>query len=231
MGNVYPHTIRNFEYNGPLKEPIIGLVSEKRRLGNLYNAPAQILREFDAFTIHEKRPVNNLTREVVQKWNIKRPTNSIKTHYARYHAVKQLGEYMIRLGYPAYIAPNLPDKNFKEAEFIPYIFSNDELKRFFAAVDNTKSDKHSVHQNLSYPLLFRLLYSCGLRLNEALCLKISDVRLNDGVLSIKGTKFDKDRLVPMPKSLAKRIKIVVSRSSFAEMSVCRCLNMTVFRYL
>jgi integrase len=47
------------------------------------------------------------------------------------------------------------------------------------------------------PLLFRLLSGCGLRISEALNLRLQDVDLHAGVLTIIGGKFKKDRLVPM----------------------------------
>jgi integrase len=52
-----------------------------------------------------------------------------------------------------------------------------------------------------YSALFRVLYCCGLRISEALNLHHEDVNLKDGVLIIKSSKFDKDRLVPMSESL------------------------------
>ena len=45
------------------------------------------------------------------------------------------------------------------------------------------------------PVLFRLLYTCGLRVSEALHLKVADVDLDAGVLAIYGAKGDKERLV------------------------------------
>jgi integrase len=65
---------------------------------------------------------------------------------------------------------------------------------------------HSIYQHLFYPLLFRLLYGCGLRLNEALTLKIKEVDLESEILTIRGAKFDKDRLVPMCESLAQKCR-------------------------
>ena len=47
------------------------------------------------------------------------------------------------------------------------------------------------------PLLFRLLYGCGLRISEALNLRFQDVDLHTGVLTIINGKFNKDRLVPL----------------------------------
>jgi integrase len=51
------------------------------------------------------------------------------------------------------------------------------------------------------PALFRVLYGCGLRLGEALRLRVEDVDLTAGVLTIREAKFRKDRLVPLAASL------------------------------
>jgi len=47
------------------------------------------------------------------------------------------------------------------------------------------------------PLLFRLLYGCGLRISEALNLRVEDIDLHDGILTVIDGKFNKDRLVPL----------------------------------
>ncbi|WP_304433335.1 tyrosine-type recombinase/integrase [Acutalibacter muris] len=201
MGNTIPHTIRELEFEGPLQEPIQNFVEEKRRLGNLYNAEAYLLRELSRIATSENCPRNVLTKELVHLWTAKKPTNSTVTHRSRCSIVRQLGQYMVRTGYDAYIASLVPINTFKKMEFTPYIFSDDELCRFFAAIDAIQKSVHSPYQHLTFPLLFRLLYGCGLRLNEALTLKIEDVDLAQGVLSIRGTKFGKDRLVPMVPSL------------------------------
>jgi integrase len=56
------------------------------------------------------------------------------------------------------------------------------------------------------PLLFRLLYGCGLRISEALALRIDDVDLDAGVITIRKAKFDKDRLVPLSNSLSAQFR-------------------------
>lgn len=48
-----------------------------------------------------------------------------------------------------------------------------------------------------------MLYGCGLRISEALFLKVSDVNLKDGILTVTKSKFNKSRLVPMSVSLTK----------------------------
>ena len=57
------------------------------------------------------------------------------------------------------------------------------------------------------PILFRLLYSCGLRVSEARLLKVRDVDLNHGVLTINHSKNDKSRLVPMMTKMAQQFYV------------------------
>jgi len=59
----------------------------------------------------------------------------------------------------------------------------------------------------TYHCLFGLLAVSGLRINEALGLKLDDVDLRQGILTVQGTKFGKSRLVP----LATSTKRVLSR--------------------
>ncbi|MCK7497504.1 MAG: tyrosine-type recombinase/integrase [Comamonadaceae bacterium] len=52
----------------------------------------------------------------------------------------------------------------------------------------------------TYCCLFGLLAVTGLRISEALALKRQDVDLQQGLLTVRGTKFGKSRLVPLHPS-------------------------------
>ncbi len=56
-----------------------------------------------------------------------------------------------------------------------------------------------MHKEL--PVLFRLLYGCGLRVSEAVGLHCRDVDLEKGILTLRETKNGKDRLIPLSMSL------------------------------
>ena len=55
-------------------------------------------------------------------------------------------------------------------------------------------------------LAVRLLYGCGLRVNEVLSLRIKDVDLTGGKLEVIAGKGDKDRVVSLPKSLTPALR-------------------------
>ncbi len=56
------------------------------------------------------------------------------------------------------------------------------------------------------PVIFRMIYMCGLRVSEARLLKVADVDLENGVLTIHQSKKDNSRLVPMSDSLTERCR-------------------------
>ena len=53
----------------------------------------------------------------------------------------------------------------------------------------------------SLPVIFRILYGCGLRVSEVLKLQYRDVNLDDGILTIREAKTDRDRLIPLSDSV------------------------------
>lgn len=50
-------------------------------------------------------------------------------------------------------------------------------------------------------LIAALLYGCGLRITEALTLRLKDIQLADAMLTVRGGKGDKDRAVRLPQAL------------------------------
>lgn len=78
---------------------------------------------------------------------------------------------------------------------IPAVFSVDEVDSFLAAIDIT--DPYGFRDRA----LFELIYSCGLRIQEASSLKIQDLFLSEGLIRVHG-KGDKVRLVPLGESAA-----------------------------
>jgi len=183
---------------GEFKEMLEGFIKHKRSLGYIYAVERDRLRRFSEYTLNYKIEDKSLSKELVLGWTARRKNESVKTWEHRSSNLRQFALYLQNEGYEVFI----PQKNHKvrRGEYIPYIFTHKEIDRFFQAVDTilptSRSNKHESH-----PLLFRLLYCCGLRISEALHLKISDIAFDKGVLFIRGSKFNKDRLVPMSMSL------------------------------
>jgi integrase len=86
----------------------------------------------------------------------------------------------------------------------PYLYSDDEIRRLLHAALNMHC-RYERGELLpwTYHCLFGLLSVSGLRLGEARNLELQDVDLKAGVLTIRGAKFGKSRLVPLHASTCK----------------------------
>lgn len=74
----------------------------------------------------------------------------------------------------------------------------------------TREEVAAVLQRLTFDsqkwLVASLLYGCGMRLSEALRLRVKDVDFGQGIIVIRDAKGDKDRIVPLPKRLIEPLK-------------------------
>jgi len=196
-------------YPGPLGETIAGFVRHKRALGLRYDAESHQLRKFAEFICAYGCANPQLDRVLVEAWNAKRPREAHATWRGRVNLVRQLALYMARLGVPAYVTParTIP----KGPRYVPHIYSVNELRAFFAQVDACGYCSAVPYRQLTMSLLFRLLYGCGLRLSEALHLRLEDIDVAAGVLTIREAKGHKDRLVPLSNALRDRLPTYLSR--------------------
>lgn len=55
-------------------------------------------------------------------------------------------------------------------------------------------------------LIIRLLYGTGMRLMEALRLRVKDIEFSSNIILVRGGKGDKDRVVPLPARLAQPLR-------------------------
>ncbi|MDO9516296.1 MAG: tyrosine-type recombinase/integrase [Syntrophales bacterium] len=193
-------------YTSIFADAIRGFVLEGRALGYKYKKQAASLRRFDTFCAGTGHDRLCLTKELAMRWAEKMPFESDNAQGRRIRIVRMLARYMIRSGYDAYVYPDHLGVS-RSQEYQPYLFTERELAGFFKRVDQCLPVRSSPHRHLVFPLLYRMLYGCGLRVSEALNLTAGDVNAKEGVLTIRSGKFNKDRLVPMHPSLAERCRI------------------------
>ena len=187
------------DFVGEFKDLLHDFIEHKRALGYKYNTISDSLRRFSSFTLKYKIENKVLSKEIILNWTAKRKSESNKTWEHRASDIRQFALYLKDLGYEAYI-PGKKQK-IRRNEYIPYIFTLEEIHKLFYACDHirphVRSNKHYV-----LPVLFRLLYCCGLRISEAISLKVGDLDLDSGIIMIRESKFNRDRLIPMAQSLA-----------------------------
>lgn len=190
-------------------------------------------KTFDDFTINNDATSVGLTKGLAEKWKEKRPNESDVTRYKRVNDIANFCIYLNQLGYQSYI-PKTPKKY--QSTFTPYIFSRGELKLFFSACDTIKVHGKS-NMKFILPVVFRIIYGCGLRINEAMSLKNKDVNLDGGYIIIRETKNGCDRILPLSDSLitiCKQYKIHLSSNDsenyfFIQLNGNRYAPDTVYR--
>lgn len=82
----------------------------------------------------------------------------------------------------------------KKPKRIPSVLSKNEVKNIITTLTGTEK------------IVVQLLYGCGMRLLEALRLRIKDLDFENNIIIIRAGKGEKDRIVPMPKLLTPPLK-------------------------
>ncbi len=195
--------MKNERFVGEFNELLHDFVKMKRDLGYKYDTIAANLRRFSEFSLDYDIQNRSLSKSLVEDWTAKRKNESAKTWEHRASDLRQFALYLQHRGYDAYIPPG--KRKVRRGDFVPYIFTHDEIQRFIHVCDSMPSHPLS-NKHIIFPLLFRLLYGCGLRISEAIRLTVSDVDLDNGILFIRASKFNQDRLIPMSEELGKMFK-------------------------
>lgn len=186
-------------YDGPFKDHIQNHIELKQAVGYKYDSEIGHFKRFDRFTLERYPHTTNLTKEIVLEWCSKRTYEAQANQRSRASIIRQFGKYLESVGETAYIIP----KGYypKEKQYVPYVYTNNELINFFAETDKCQYYSGFPDRHLIMPIFFRMIYMCGLRVSEARLLKVADVDLNHGILTIHHSKKDNSRLVPMSDSL------------------------------
>lgn len=195
----------NRQFLSLLTVPIESYIAEKQAVGYKFKKGAEMLKSFDSYVCSQSLKETVLTKQLVMDWTVRKPNETISTQCGRISLLRGLAEYMNRVGYSAYVYPKSMVTVDRYA-YIPYIFSSDEMKRIFEVCDHYPPNDSTPNRHLVMPLLFRMLYGCGLRISEAVHLTQQDVDLNKGCLYIRNTKFNKERILPMAESLTERCR-------------------------
>ena len=199
-----PSDASNTGFQSVLAPLMDRFLQEKRACGYVYHEPFRILHRLDDFLVQQGLETLELPRGLARNWLAKKPYESASTQQRRITLVRQFSKFLLRAGYPAYVPD--PTLAARKSIFVPRMLTDEELRKFFRAVDTLEPTARSPLRHLIMPEVFRLLYGCGFRVREVLNLRIRDVDLNQGIITVRQGKFRKDRLVPPALSLANRLR-------------------------
>lgn len=230
----------NYNFRSVYAKHITDLVSLKQELGYKYLTEEFVLHQFDQYVIRNNFTSTSITPDIVEGWMEKRPNETDATRYGRISALIQLASYMCDMGVSNYI-PRMP--LISKSDFIPYIYSKEEMLAIFKACDNlTLSSLHFNSVIIILPALIRMLYATGIRISEARNLLDTDVHLDENYLIVRDSKNRTERIVPISQSLSdvcqqyvhyrEKIPLKIDKKYFfLSLSGCKCNgNNTMHRW-
>lgn len=185
-------------YSGELAPFMAEYMQYNHRLGKKYADVPYLLASFSEHVTRKGIPITGIDRDAVMDWATSKQIPPSRGNQ-RLYILKQFLSFMQQKGFSVYIPPKL---KFISSGFVPHIYTRGEIAAFFHACDTFRAKTERSNAATVMPLLFRILYCCGLRVSEATNLRIHDVNLLDGILTIRHGKFDRDRMVPMSAELS-----------------------------
>lgn len=198
-----------YEYMSIFAPEFMGYLALRGSQGHRQTRERHYFKTLDQYLLAENLVIKELAPATVEGWLRSLPESmSVNTKIVYVSHYTQFAKYLRTLGVDAFI----PERPIEDKAYVPYVFSSDEISRLFRAADNIACNTQSKQfARMDFPLILRLLYGCGLRLNEALRLRVADIDLQTRALLIRNAKGNKDRLVPMDDSLAGIVHAFMSK--------------------
>lgn len=182
------------QYSSIFSDDIISFINLRSAQGYSTDHTEKCLRHFDMYCVEFPPQDGLLSRELIDNWLKYDISLGYRDISGRGRAIRLFGKYLKGMEKEAYV---IPTHLFREKrKFTPYILSSDELVAFFNAADQLASwhcgDKFAP---FVAPVIFRLMYTSGLRPSEVCALENKDVNLTNGEILIRINKKKKERII------------------------------------
>lgn len=165
-------------------------------------------RLLDFITFLERHRARHITVALALAWAKQPPDGQPNTWAQRLSYVRIFARYRSATDRRTQVPPAtlLP---YRPQRARPYLYSDQEIRNLLRAALRLSS--HDGLRPWAYYCLFGLLSVTGLRVGEAQNLRLQDIDLKAGVLTIRNAKFGKDRLVPLHPSTRRMLSRYIAR--------------------
>ena len=178
-----------------LRDDLRKYLELRRNLGFKLQEVGGALRSFVAFA--ERKGAAYITTDLAIRWTKESPPVQPSTWAARLCMVRRFAVWLSATDRRTEVPPVglLPHRYHRRR---PYIYSNAEIDKLVRAASRLPSPQGL--NGHTYSTIFGLLSVTGMRVSEAMALDREDVNLEEGILTIRRTKFGKSRLIPLHDS-------------------------------
>lgn len=185
-----------------VEEMVRGYVEYKRALGFDFAGEAQRLRSYVEFL-----GGGEATEDAALAWATAGAGHPRPYQAQRYETVRRFSAFAHALD-PAFPAMRPGLLGSTSDRVVPYILSEDDARVLVRAARSVGSPDGLRGMGLSF--LIGLMWSCGLRVSEALGLADSDFDAREATLTIRDSKFGASRVIPVAEDVAGRTSGYIS---------------------
>ena len=183
------------EMRSGLAKWIADMLDFRDAMGFLRRTRENVMRRFDSYCCESHPGASVLTEEIVRGWlAFESSRGAVASLRKRANEMRTLANYIRASGGEAYV---LPFKLYRAtSEFTPHVMTDAELSSLFRQIDGEAASE-SCDQAVrgAYSVLFRLIYTCGLRPQEGRTARTGDLDLSRGELFLRKTKNNAERIV------------------------------------
>jgi integrase len=169
---------------------VVDYLQTRRAMGYKLAEDGRLLRQFANYL--DTVGAEHLSVEHALSWATLPRDAAPAWHAVRLGTVRSFARYLSALDPRTEIPPIgvLPEPGHR---VVPYIYSHDDIGRIIGEAGRLAPQ----HRADTYQTLIALIVVTGMRVGETVRLDNNDVDLDDGVLTIRNTKFGKSRQVPL----------------------------------
>jgi site-specific recombinase XerD len=188
-------------YRSALGPGIQRYLETKRALGRRFANEERALRLLDRFLADTGvASVQEITAVVIDTFLVSR-RRSARSYNHLLGVVRRVLEWLFVQGVPGVVQYRGRARR-ETGRRIPVILDDAHALRLLDAARRLPDGSRSRLRGPTYRMVFAILYGLGLRVGEVSRLEVGDLDVDRDLLSVRRTKFGKDRLVPFGPRLA-----------------------------
>lgn len=201
-----PPNLRPPRFQSAISSYIIAFIDYKRSLSRKYD-PTPVLRSLDRYLKeHNMETLTAIDKKCLLDFqgtfsHCKASTRKSVLGWLRefFHFLERRGDIDVSQN-PTRTLPRV-----EHCSHIPHIFTLKEIAEILEELNHAPQQLHHM-DSMGLFTVVHFLYSCGLRISEAVKLRVQDVNFEERTIFIYRTKFSKDRLIPVGSRTAEYLE-------------------------
>ena len=170
-------------------------LAHKRALGRKYHSEQSELRLLSRFAAGKNAGLGDLTPALMEEFLGSRPRQRPRS----FNHLLGVADGLFRWAIAQELldsAPALPRPRKAASGRVPFLFTAVQARALLAAAALLPDNSRARGRGHVYQAIFALCYGLGLRAAEACGMRLGDIDASRSLLTVRGGKFGKDRLVP-----------------------------------